>query len=847
MLLPLPDETELKNWRPNAKGDLALQMVEWWAYLADILTFYNERIANSFYLRTADLPESVQRLIRILGYRPRPGIGARGTLAALMSKPTPFMLPQWFPIQSKPGPGKQPQIFELDADTPVSSPDAVPVNIVTTPQSLSGASSVLLRGAVTTVKVGDELLIMENGWKGADSNYALATAYDVQQEKDPYGKINTRVTFSSPLNSSLSGNAANYRILKNLQSTHLWSYTSAEASVVLETSLSFFEAAELKAQANNSRPPLIASTSVLSASASTTKPSSFVRQPSSQVSLIQQATLQQSAIFRLNEGRAHLASISRQIKVGDPVLFESTDGSPSPQLVSIIGYSEEVWYANTGDPYDPTQLPKVPKPPTLPPPPIPIPHSVILFTPALSNTTWNVQKTVVRYAWQDVGQLIDTPSPTAGGTSITLSAQAPAVFPTADNLPVLLEDANGLGVSAVGTVTGTPPSLQLTNISDPSATLTAPLRVLFDLLTVSRGKTVANEILGSGDATIAGQEFVLQKSPLTYLLSSDSTSGSDYKSTLRVWVDNIEWKEVPSFYAQPAGAHIFVTREDENNVTHVQFGDGVNGARLPSGVNNVIATYRYGSGADAPDAGQLTVITQPWPNLKAIRNPVAVGGGADPDSPKKIRRYGPQSVLTFGRAVSGDDYETIASQAPGVARAKSYWTWNAQEQRTLVTVYVGDNPSAVTAAKVALAGASDPNRPVLVKQATAVPVHLSLALRINPDYIPAPVISAVTAALLDDDTGLFGTSVIRIGQSIYSSQIYAACMSIPGVMAVHGLYFSTARHMPFLERRKWLEEIFILQRLYYNPTERYDPGEGRFFQLAAENLTVSSEVSEHAS
>ncbi len=53
LLVPLPGETELTAWRPGASGDLAMQMVEWWAYLADILTFYNERIANEAYLGTA--------------------------------------------------------------------------------------------------------------------------------------------------------------------------------------------------------------------------------------------------------------------------------------------------------------------------------------------------------------------------------------------------------------------------------------------------------------------------------------------------------------------------------------------------------------------------------------------------------------------------------------------------------------------------------------------------------------------------------------------------------------------------------------------------------------------------
>jgi len=45
LLTPLDGEQSLGPWRP-APGDLGLQMLEWWAYLADILTFYNERIAT---------------------------------------------------------------------------------------------------------------------------------------------------------------------------------------------------------------------------------------------------------------------------------------------------------------------------------------------------------------------------------------------------------------------------------------------------------------------------------------------------------------------------------------------------------------------------------------------------------------------------------------------------------------------------------------------------------------------------------------------------------------------------------------------------------------------------------
>ena len=136
LLLPRSGETALTRtdasgavvqvWRPGASGDLAVQMVEWWAYLADVLTFYNERVANQAYLRTADLPESVNHLIRLLGYRPRPGIGATGTLAALAVGPNPFTLRAGFQVQSKPGPGQQPQIFELSTDVTVTPPVGPP-------------------------------------------------------------------------------------------------------------------------------------------------------------------------------------------------------------------------------------------------------------------------------------------------------------------------------------------------------------------------------------------------------------------------------------------------------------------------------------------------------------------------------------------------------------------------------------------------------------------------------------------------------------------------------------------------------------------------------------------------
>lgn len=779
LLRPRPGETELTNWRPGASGDLAVQMVEWWAYLADILTFYNERIANEDYLRTAELPESVKRLILLLGYRPRPGIGASGTLAALLNSPKPITLPQGFQVQSKPGPGKQPQIFELGADTLVQPPDVVAADPVPGTALLgSDNSSVLLQGTVSSIKIGDELLLLHNGWVGVDQannpdmNYALATVASLNPEKDPHGKTNTRVVFTSPPTFPSTPLVADYTLLRSTQTAHLWPFSGSKTTVITNR-------------------------------------------------------------------RADLESITRQIKVGDPVLFSAPDLSLGEQLVSVTAYQEPVWYANAPDPTNP-QIP--PNPTTNPP--IPIPHTAIGFQPFLTGNWNRSQQTVsVRYAWQQVGTLIPMPVTSFSGAGSGLRAVPPAFFPQGNGIPILIEDANGNGEAAQGS--GGPNVLDLSNLPNPPVNLVPSVNVLFNLLSVSRGKTVSNEILGSGDATVAGQEFVLKNSPLTYLLSGSSTSGSGYTSTLKVWVDGVQWQEMPSFFDQPADAHIFVTREDENNQTHVQFGDGINGARLSSGTNNVVATYRYGSGADSPDAGSLTVILQPQPGLKSIVNPVPVGGGADPDPPDQIRKYAPQSVLNFGRAVSGDDYETIAAQAPGVARAKSYWSWDPLQQRTVVTVYVGDDQNAVAAAQLALNNADDPNRPVVVSLATTVPVSLGFTLLVDPNYVPSAVQAGVTAALIDPNNGLLGANVLGIEQVIFESQVYEACLSVAGAVAVHALSFSIFTRLILFRQLGSLTRFLPPFRFFPQSQAapfRFDPGTGGFFQLPSSNLNISTEV-----
>ena len=117
--------------------DPSIALLDAWAIVADILTFYQERIANEGYLRTSTERRSVLELAREIGYELNPGVAASaylqftveeiiGTAVAAGSRaPGPGSsafnagvvdIPLGTQVQSVPAPGKLPQPFETSAE-----------------------------------------------------------------------------------------------------------------------------------------------------------------------------------------------------------------------------------------------------------------------------------------------------------------------------------------------------------------------------------------------------------------------------------------------------------------------------------------------------------------------------------------------------------------------------------------------------------------------------------------------------------------------------------------------------------------------------------------------------------
>lgn len=749
LLLSLPGETQLKAWRPGASGDLAVQMIEWWACLADILTFYSDRIANESFLGTATSDEAVRGLIRILGYRPRPGIGSTGRVGVVLDGKKPVTIPQGFQIQSKPKPGGQPQMFEVDDATVLTPPLSYTVIAPSEGKLFDADRTLRLKGTIDSIKKDDELLLVKRHWGGTEGTYAVVTVEAVEPLTDALGEPYTKVSFQDPPNDMDNSKAENYRLMRNLQFSPIWHFGTDPDDTQVQ-----------------------------------------------------------------NRTKLHLVNTARSIRVGDLVLAK-VDGDW--ELDQVLKNNEVIWYLN--DPDDPTKAPTGQDDI-----PLVAQHSRLTLIYGITSS-WNSTGAVL-FDWRDVGLILPQPTESLTATSATLQSVS-GTFPEIQDQDVVLEDPDGVGTAGSASAANGSTQIEVSDMANPPLTLSMPVSLHLGTVAISRGETVRDEIVGSGNAALENQEFTLKKSPVTYL-AGDSVSGDGYRSTIQLWVDGIQWQEVSTLYDQPADAQVFVTWEDDEQKTHIRFG-----SRLPTGTDNIVATYRIGSGSETPDPGEISIIVKPLENLRKVVSAASLTSGSDPDPAEQIRKYAPRSVLTFGRAVSGDDYEVIAAQAPGVTRARAYWQWDPKSQRGTVALYVGDDDGAVLSARSAIAAASDPNKRVEVFKAAEVKLGIMLTLIVDPRRKQEDVLAAVRTALLDEDSGLFGTNAVRIGQIFWDSDIYSTCIGVPGVVAVHGLKVQIGNK--WKAYKKWKAGKFV-------PNPKHDPGEGKYFTLNEDRLSVSAEV-----
>ncbi len=214
-----PTLAPLGPLRTRDPGDFSIALLDSWATVLDILTFYSERLANEAYLRTAVERRSVTDLAALVGYVPSPGVAASATLTFTLvtapGSPASVLIPAGARVQSVPGPGQTAQVFETSADlTALAAWNSLPAQ-TTVPWSLSGTEqSTLIAGTSNNVSVGDALLFVSApGGVPSVQNGPVEFHYVTAVSTDPVAKT-TQLTWDAPLSTTQFADGVNLYVFR---------------------------------------------------------------------------------------------------------------------------------------------------------------------------------------------------------------------------------------------------------------------------------------------------------------------------------------------------------------------------------------------------------------------------------------------------------------------------------------------------------------------------------------------------------------------------------------------------------------------------------------------------------
>ena len=311
----------------------------------------------------------------------------------------------------------------------------------------------------------------------------------------------------------------------------------------------------------------------------------------------------------------------------------------------------------------------------------------------------------------------------------------------------------------------------------------ATVTVNANLALSTHGERV-EEALGSGDATQANQAFALAKTPLTFVPAETETGSA---STLVVRVNEIEWRQVESLLDAGPEDEVFMVRIDDDGMTRVIFGDGEHGKRLPTGTNNVAASYRAGIGleGEVPEEALIQLKTRPL-GIRDVVNASAATGAAPPMTLDDARTRAPDSVRTLGRVVSLTDYRDFSRSFSGIGKAQADLVWQRGSAVIHVTVapvsngvFEASSPT-LDALRGAMKRLRDPAIPLLIQPHQSRFFDLAAKVVFDPRYLADDVETSIRETL----DRVFGYKSRSLAQPVSAAEVIATIQSVAGVVFV---------------------------------------------------------------
>ena len=860
----------LASLKTRDDDDFTIAFLDASAVMLDILSFYQERLANESYLRTAQQLQSLTALSQLIGYEPAPGVAASVYLAFTLKialnapiDPTapPITIPAATQVQSVPAQGQTPQTFETSAPIPAKADwNALPV-LAALPWVPSSASGMYLAGTATQLNPGDMILML--GERATDTSSSDWTAMFLTSVTADTANSRTWITWLSPLPSATSLTSTSPLLYAFRQRAALFGYNAIDPHMLDKTKLTL-PASDFDSDGDWSG-LYLSSTIDLDSSYSKVATNSWV-------ALIQQ-TVSGGLSELEDEAPVLVFEKARIARSGVASGVSDVNVSAAETIAQTVTTSIDLYQASTVTPISRSnfgigaKITRITPDTTsdldsynartamafaqtdqltaaLQPLDYPLygtlldiqalrPDLVGATVVAVSGTAQKITLNAGIDSLEFVPDDGSTPVGLNHGDTFTLIQPPPLPFNPDNSIPswstsvyaltLKVTDASGRTGTLQGASAGVPLYLSYFSLvapasSDPEISecaLVSPTvvgviapncttphtqfqlqnalencycrataTVNANVALATAGATV-KEIMGNGSVATPNQSFTLRQSPLTYV---QANTPNGYRSTLTVRANGMAWTEEPSLYEQPATAQVFAIQNQSDGTSDVLFGDGVEGATLPTGQNNIVATYRIGSGsAGNVAAGAITTLMQRPLGVSGVTNPQTAKGGADPESINNVRSNAPQTVLTLGRAVSITDYQNFAAIFSGIAKAYAIWIPSGTARGVFLTVAadggveLDPTDPAMQNLVSALHTYGNPLVPISVQSFIETLFGFTADVMYDPSFDQPTVKAQIRSMLVTN----YAFANRTFGQGISTDEIAADIQGVAGVTAVN--------------------------------------------------------------
>jgi hypothetical protein len=741
LLKKLDKSMVLDAWTHRAPDDSAFALLEGACILGDILTFYQELYANEAFIRTAKEKESITDLVRLIGYQLSPGLGGKAIFAVEVKGEKPITLPPHLPIKAEIEGMDQPTIFETKEEWVcypalnkfyLYAPQLAQTIIGTTTEFYIDNPSASPTNE-PQINPGDKILI-------GGISYAIDSTKIIRQEiviVDSVRQVLDKTVFT--IKGKLKRTSPTYSLI----------------GYVIKNIYRHFGYNALPQEGNDFIEDLV-----------TRDYKAFPLDSEVQDLAIGSTMLIMGFFIPADISRGSSLTLIREVKdiKLDNYQFKGTPNTISG-TTSIIRFDQEINSGIGGIFYTQYDI------------------RLIQFYET-TGTRLTIKSMGVPPSQK--GSLFKLYGMDANimdklkGRTLTAVAKAKNKKPINVTVIDLDKSSNSLQLDKELDYNDFP-------LENPTS------EVYGNLVAADQGES-QSEVLDAGDGREEFQTFKLSKSIMTYFNSAKDTPPE--VPQLNIYVNNQLWEHVSSFFDRKPNEQIYVVKQDEKENSWVQFGDGITGSRLPSGVGNIMAKYRIGIGA--------TGNQKPDSNIKALQKSDQiedmhlydiVTGGTQSENELKAKEAAPRKIQSLGRLVSLADYESEALSISGVIKASADLLVTCQGPEIVINVLTDDAGEGISKDLDTVLHGYDRCRgmqryPINIRLGKFQYLYIEIDYGLDPRSLKEIVEEEIHIALAVfkkdqkglDSTGLFGVKQRKFGQDEYASRVEGVVQNVSRVV-----------------------------------------------------------------